>query len=296
MFRLRSPALADAGAVLGVLQARDVADLGEPDFTLEDVLDQWRASEFDLAADAAVAVDADGRVLGYATLSTHGALAIVDPAREGEGVGSTLLQWCEQRARDTQRSVHRQWVAGSNESGHALLARAGYQYVRSYWRMGRKLESALRAPEPPTGVIVEPVDGARDAQALYEANEAAFATTADYEAESFIAFQEEHLSAHDFDPSLSRVARREGRLVGFLLARRWEQDGVGFVDLLGVDPAERRRGLGATLLRCAFAAFAAAGLNEAQLGVASDNSRALALYERVGMTQRHRGDVLEKAL
>jgi mycothiol synthase len=296
MFRLRPPALADADAVLRVLQARDVADLGEPDFTLEDLLDQWRASEFDPSADAAVAVDPDGSVLGYATLSIHGALAAVDPAREGEGVGSALLQWAEQRAVDTDRSVHRQWVAGQNESGHELLSRAGYRYVRSYWRMGRKLEVSLRAPEPPAGVRIEPVDGALDARALYDANEAAFATTADYEPESFIAFREEHLSAHDFDPALSRVAWREGSLVGFLLARRWEQEGVGFVDLLGVHPAERRRGLGVTLLLWAFAAFAAAGLNEAQLGVASDNPRALALYERVGMTQRHRGDVLEKAL
>jgi ribosomal protein S18 acetylase RimI-like enzyme len=84
--------------------------------------------------------------------------------------------------------------------------------------------------------------------------------------------------------------------VGFLLSRRWVHEGVGFVDLLGVAPEERRRGLGAALLSTAFAAYAAEGLREAQLGVASDNPRALALYERVGMTARHRIDVLEKPI
>jgi ribosomal protein S18 acetylase RimI-like enzyme len=79
-----------------------------------------------------------------------------------------------------------------------------------------------------------------------------------------------------------------------VLCRRWAGEGVGFVDLLGVDPNERGRGLGSTLLRCAFASFAAAGLREAQLGVASDNPGALALYERVGMAPRHRADVFEK--
>ncbi len=296
MLRLRPPAMAEADAVLRVLQARDVADLGEPDFTLEDLLDQWRAREFDLATDAVVAVDSRETVIGYATLWTHGALAVVDPTREGEGVGSAVLEWAERRANETGRSVHRQWVAGTNATGHELLARAGYSHVRSYWRLARKLEPGLPAPRPPAGVTIAPVDAAHDARALYEVNEAAFANSADYEPESFDAFAEEHLGAHDFEPALSRVARREGRVVGFVLSRRWEQEGVGFVDLLGVDPGERRRGLGSTLLMCAFSAFAAAGLPEAQLGVASDNPRALALYEGVGMAPRHRADVLEKAL
>ncbi len=137
--------------LLRVLQARDVADLGEPDFTLEDLLDQWRASEFDLASDAVLAVDEDEAVIGYATLWTQGALAVVDPAREGEGVGSALLSWAERRAREAERGVARQWVAGSNATGHELLGRAGYRHIRSYWRLARRLESDLRAPEPPAG-------------------------------------------------------------------------------------------------------------------------------------------------
>ena len=75
-------------------------------------------------------------------------------------------------------------------------------------------------------------------------------------------------------------------MVGFLLARRWPKERVGFIDLLAVHPQARRRGLGSMLLRTAFARFAGAGLREAQLGVASDNPRALQLYERAGMTPR----------
>jgi mycothiol synthase len=296
VFRLRPPDPADAEAVMRVLHARDMADLDAPDFTLEDLLDQWGASEFDLRADAVLAVDDAGTVIGYATLWSPGALGAVDPAREGEGVGSALLSWTEQRARAAGKRVHRQWVAGRNARGHELLALAGYGHVRSYWRLVRGLDGDVRAPEPPPGVVVACVDPAVDARELYAADQAAFATNADYEPESFAAFREEHLAAHDFDPSLSRVARRDGRVVGFLLSRRWVHEGVGFVDLLGVAPEERRRGLGAALLSTAFAAYAAEGLREAQLGVASDNPRALALYERVGMTARHRIDVLEKPI
>jgi ribosomal protein S18 acetylase RimI-like enzyme len=143
-------------------------------------------------------------------------------------------------------------------------------------------------------VTIAAVELEFDARAVYGARELAFATNADYRPESFDEFRAMHLAGHDLDPTLSRVAQREGRVLGFVLCRRWAQEGVGFVDQLGVVPAERGRGLGSTLLRCAFAAFAAAGLCEAQLGVASDNAGALALYERVGMTPRYRGDVFEK--
>jgi mycothiol synthase len=295
VFHLRPPDFADAEAVLRVLQARDTADLGAPDFTLEDLLDQWRAgSGFDLRTDAVVAVDADGVIIGYATLWTPGALAVVEPAREGEGVGSALLEWTEERARQARLGVYRQWVAERNRSGQELLARAGYRHVRSYWRLVRSVEPGMVEPEPPAGVRIGAVSLEVDARALYAVHETAFATNADYEPVSFDVFRDQHLSAHDFDAGLSRVAWRDGAVVGFVLCRRWTDEGAGFVDLLGVEPGERGRGLGSTLLRCAFASFGAAGLREAQLGVASDNPSALALYERAGMTPRYRGDVFEK--
>ena len=68
----------------------------------------------------------------------------------------------------------------------------------------------------------------------------------------------------------------------------------GYVDLLAVDPSERGRGLGVSLLLTAFEDFARAGLREAWLDVASDNPRGLRLYHRAGMTERVRIDVYEK--
>jgi hypothetical protein len=54
-------------------------------------------------------------------------------------------------------------------------------------------------------------------------------------------FCEEHLRAHDLDPSLSCVAEHGDVAVGFLLARRWREESVGFVDLVGVHPDHRGR-------------------------------------------------------
>ncbi len=58
--RFRAPTIDDAPAVLEVLVARDIADLGLPDYVLEDLLDEWRATGLDLSVDARV-VEFDGR-------------------------------------------------------------------------------------------------------------------------------------------------------------------------------------------------------------------------------------------
>jgi ribosomal protein S18 acetylase RimI-like enzyme len=89
------------------------------------------------------------------------------------------------------------------------------------------------------------------------------------------------------------VARRGDAIAGFTLCRR-QPEGSGYVDLLAVDPSERGRGLGTSLLLTAFADLARAGLRDAWLDVASDNPRGLRLYDRAGMSERLRVDVYEK--
>jgi ribosomal protein S18 acetylase RimI-like enzyme len=109
-------------------------------------------------------------------------------------------------------------------------------------------------------------------------------------------FVQEHLRAHDVAPELSLVAQDDAGMVGFLLARRWQQEASGYVDLLAVAPHHQRRGIGTALLTHGFAKFAAAGLLQAQLGVASDNPRGLRVYEAAGMGPRFRFDVFERPL
>jgi mycothiol synthase len=296
--RLRAPSLDDAQAVLMVLEARDVADLGRADYRLGDLLDEWRASAFDLAADAIVAESPEGEIAAYASVQRPGSLVAVAPAYEGHGLGSELLRWVEARERALRHSCHRQWVGGNNERAPALLREAGYRIVRSYWRMVRELGAAADlSPSPlPAGVTLRPLEVERDAVAVYALDQESFAASPDFDPKSLEEFREEQLEAHDFDPDLSLVAERDGSLAGILLTRRWTDDAAGFIDILAVHADARRRGLATALLTHAVAQFAAAGLHEAQLAVASDNPRALALYGRVGMTVRFRADVYERPL
>jgi mycothiol synthase len=281
--RLRPPRPDEAEAIAALVIAGDVADVGEADYSLGDLQDEWGASDFELERDAVVAEDA-GAIVGYAALRRRNALAVVRPGREGEGIGTALLVWCE------ARGPHAQGVGDRNAAARALLESRGYVRVRHYWRMDIELRDPAE-PEPPPGVTLRPLRLPEDGDALYAVSDAAFRANADYHEESREQFGDEHLNAHDLDPGLSRVAERENG-VGFALVRRWP-DGVAYVDLLAVHPDAAGRGIGGTLLRAVFAAAARAGLARAQLGVASDNPNATRLYERVGMTRRFRVDAYE---
>jgi mycothiol synthase len=293
--RFRAPVAEDAPAVLAVLRARELADVGVADYRLESLRDEWRSAEFDLGADARVVESADGTIVAYAAVRHPGTLAVASPDHEGRGIGSRLLEWAERRERELGRVCHRQWIGSGNARGEALLRAAGYAPVRSYWRMVRGLTIADgQAGPPPPAIVMRSLELDRDAAALHALDAESFAANADYQPESLEIFREEHLHAHDLDPGLSLVAELDGRAAGFLLARRWDDDAVGYIDLLAVHPAHQRRGVGTALLQTAFAGFASGGLREAQLGVASDNPHALGLYERVGMRPRFRFDTYER--
>jgi len=292
--RFRAPVFDDARAVLELLLARESADVGMPDDTLEEVLDEWRASDVDLAADARVVEAGDRAIVGYVLVRRSGTLAVVHPDHEGAGIGRRLLDWAEHRERERGRNRHRQWAAAGNERARALLTGAGYGVARSYWRMERTLDDLGADAPPPAGVRLRAVDVARDAVPLHTLDARSFAANPGSTPESPREFREEHLEAHAFDASLSRVAVHGEEVAGFLLAQRWEDEAVGFVDVLAVDPDHQGRGIGTALLSSALAAFASSGLRAAQLGVDSDNPRALRIYQRAGMTVLFQYDVYER--
>ena len=84
-------------------------------------------------------------------------------------------------------------------------------------------------------------------------------------------------------------------MAGYLLAGRYEQDWQiagytsGYVDLLGVRPAWRRRGIAPALLAAVMARLSADGMQYAEIGVDTENlSGALGLYTSLGFTPFYR--------
>ncbi len=283
--RLRAPIAADVPAVQAILTACAARDEDAP-------LPPWRSpppvvrGAGDELTETCVLETEAGELVGYAWAASSGSGARVAPSAEGRGHGRRLLEWIEERERAAGQSVHRQRVAVTNTSAEALLGAAGYEAPREVTRMARELHDLPPVPALPRGFHARPVEPEGDAVPLHALDDRCFRDASDYEPDPFEHFCATHLHAPDADPRLSAVAERDGRMAAFLLARRWDEGGIGHISLLGVAPEWRRRGLARGLLLGAFAGFAAAGLQVAQLNVTSDDPGTRVLYEQVGMTPR----------
>ena len=237
---VRAPAPSDAPAVLELIVARDIADLGRPDYTLEDVRADWAAPAVDLARDAWLAEDDDG-ALGYALLDDRGAaLVSVPPASEGRGVGTALREAAEARAIERGEALVRQYVAASNEAARTHLLGAGYWPVFNYFRMRMVLADA---PAPPHDVPVRTFDRGADDGPVHALVEDAMAGVPGNEPRSLESWQAAKVDKDGWDPSLWLLHEDAGGLAGVVLCERWE-DGVGYVDHLAVASRSRGRGIG----------------------------------------------------
>jgi mycothiol synthase len=276
---------ADAQAILAVGVARDIADLGAPDWTLEDVRDEMAE-----AAGAWVAEDG-AEVVAAALLESDGfARVIVHPDACGRGIGTHLRELVEAAA--PAGTLVQQEVPGSNDAARALLEAAGYRAEQHYWRMVLSLDAPVAAVPWPDAVATRPYAPEQD---LPEAEALVRSSLPDLTG---------NLAARRIAPDLSTVARAatDGSLAGVVLCERrgaGEGQGVadhGFVAYLAVAPALRGRGLGRALLAAALGQMRAGGLTSAALGVNGANASATALYESVGMRIDARADRYAKRL
>ena len=289
---VRAPEPDDAPAVLELIVARDVADLGQPDYTLDDLKGDWASPAIDLTLDAWLVEDGDGP-LGYALLDDGAAaLVTVPPASEGRGVGTVLREAAEQRAAARGERRVSQYVVPTNEAARAHLRDAGYELAYRYLRMRIDLADA---PEPPSEIPVRAFVRGEDDRALHELIDAAVADIPGNLPSSFESWQAGKMTTETWDPALWLLHEDADGLAGVALCDRWDE-GIGFVDYLAVAARARRRGVGRALLLHGLAALRAAGLTVGQLSVQAENAAAMRLYESAGMRTVWTHERWDKAL
>jgi mycothiol synthase len=288
--RLRPPSSTDAEAVLAVILARDVADLGAPDFTLEDLRADWATPGLTLEHDARIAGRA-GDVHGYGVLLGDDAVIVVHPEAEGRGQGTVLRRWAEARAAERGTAVLRQFAYGANDSARAHLRAAGYVPAQHYFRLRADLANVPGL----LGPTLRAFDAERDEAAVHALIQAAFAEIDGHEFQSLDRWRAKSLAKEGHDPELWLLLEDEQGLAGAGLGERWENE-TGYVAELAVAPRARGRGHGKTLLLGLFDAFRRVGLTHAELSVHGRNRNALRLYESVGMRATWQAERWEKPL
>jgi ribosomal protein S18 acetylase RimI-like enzyme len=261
-----------------------------------EVRDWWHGQE--LERDVRLLHDADGRLAAAGDVVRRAGAAAaenyVHPDFTGRGLGAYLVGWSEGRARELGFSLVRNGILSTDERGRELLTSRGYRIVRHYYRMVAELGDDLPEPEWPEGIELRTI-AAGEERELYEADREAFAEEWGRPQRSFEEWWAKVSGSESFDASLTFVAWDGGRVAGYAICAL--EFGGGFVNLIGVRPEWRRRGVGLALLRHAFRALRARGVDRVGLGVDALNpTGATRLYERAGMHVLFQADVYEKEL
>lgn len=273
---LRAPRHDEAKAVHAVILARDVADMGRPDYTVQDVRDDWEMAGFDRERDVFVVEDEDGTVIGWADIGEGSARVAVHPDHEGRGAGTLLREAVEARTSELGYRVAQQ-VTATNASAVEHLGAAGYRRAQVYQRMRASLDAV---PAPPA-VATRRFDLEREGPAVHALVERAFSEIEGNTPQAFETWQAE--VAARCEPSFRLVIDDEAGLAAAALGERWE-NGVGYVKQLAVAPRARGRRHGRILLLVLLDALRTAGMTTAELSVAGTNVPATGLYESAGMT------------
>lgn len=301
-YEVRAPGTAEADAVAEVLIAGDLHDTGEATLGADFLRSKWERLGFDLGTDAWVIVDGAGMIVGYghAQLQEHGvvnSLGTVHPAHRGQGIGSLLLDRIERRASEllagSASSRFRHAINAADQVAAAMLEARGLRPVRHFWHM----QLDIVGPVDP-GPVLEDIEirtpaSDDDLRAVHRILSAAFTDHWGHSEAPFDLWVQEQTGDPSHDRTLWLLAIANGQPIGTLTASA--RGGRGWIDELGVLVPWRGRGIGAVLLRRAFATFADRGIERVLLNVDADNTTAAtALYQSVGMRVVNRWDMWER--
>ncbi len=304
-FHVRRPSMEDLESVFELMTASDIAEFGEPDYSLQELREEWE--ELDLSKDAWVIAEPGGKLVGYGLVFDRAHVQVtsegyVHPDYWGQGIGTRLVQLIESRAEEHvplapegARVTLDNYINSYNEAAGSLLREQGYTLSRRHWRMVIELTEPPATAEAPEGITIRTFVPERDERAVYEAVTEAFGDMWGYLPPSFEQWKRQMIEREGFDSGLWWLAMDGEQIAGFALCTYRQE--MGWVRSLGVRRPWRQRGLGLTLLRVAFAEFYARGRRKVGLGVDSQSlTGATRLYERAGMRVDRQFDQYRKEL
>jgi mycothiol synthase len=223
------------------------------------------------------------RVVGYAGVVREGAgWAVEDVVERDRDAAPLLVAALEVVARAGGGSVQR-WRSSPSPESDREAAAAGL-------RPGRDVLE-IRRPLPvgePWSLALRPFVPGRDEQAWLVVNNRAFAWHREqggWDLETIRAREREPW----FDPAGFLIHERDGRMAGFCWTKvhREEDPPVGEIYVIAVDPDFEGLGLGRALVLAGLDHLAGEGITAGMLYVDADNTRARALYERLGFVLHH---------
>jgi ribosomal protein S18 acetylase RimI-like enzyme len=284
-FSLRAAAPGDEGAVAAIGIAQDLEDLGEADYSEDEVRSEWSAPGFVPTRDAWMVEADDGSPAAFASLHGEAGRVFMDPRFKGNGIGPHLAALLEDHGRERGAERVMQQVFGANDQARALLAALGYENDQHYWRMRIEVgDGAIPAqPEWPEGLTPLRYQRPRDEIDAHRLIERAFMVGPGNVPQTLAEWRASWGRPARTDPDLTTVVvARGGELVGIATCAV-QEEGHAYLAQLAVDEAARGQGLGRALLLETFGLARAKEVPAVALDVNAANGSAKGLYESAGM-------------
>lgn len=312
----RPATMDDAEAVTDVLNACSIELIGLPTWETHEFVNDWQNPTVNLQTDSLVVVTTEGRLVAYADVWDQAphvriySMGRVHPDFRGNGIGTRLCRWIEERARrsidlapEGSRVALMQHLLASDAPADALLRAMGFWVIRYSYQMRLEMQGPPPEPAVPPGIVIRPMIRHQEEPAIVHADRDAFKDHWGYVESPFEDDLKQclHWMENDplFDPSIWFLAMDGDKVAGLSLCypRTTEDPDMGWVSTLGVRRRWRRQGLGLALLQHSFGEFYRRGRRKVGLGVdASSLTGATRLYERAGMHVHRQFASYEKEL
>ncbi|MGD8753555.1 MAG: GNAT family N-acetyltransferase [Anaerolineales bacterium] len=316
-FTTRPAKMRDLETVVDMLNRFSKVYLGITPIEKDEIRNEWQIPGFELKNDTRVVFTTQGILAGYVEVWTLSNPPVhpwvwgrTHPDYEGLGVGTYLISWAEERARqaikrtpDEARVAYRTGIDTTVEPAKELFKDMDLKLIRHSFRMLIEMDAMPPEPRWAEGIQVRTYNPEEDAEAVYRADVEAFRDHFGFIEqpfeEDFERFMHHMTQKESYDPSLWFLAMDGDEIAGFCLCHKWahEDKETGYVSGLGVRRAWRQRGIGLALLRHSFREFYQRGKRKVALGVDAENlTGALRLYKKAGMHIHRQFDLYEKEL
>lgn len=298
---------ADLQPIVDLLEACEVVDRLEDNFSLDELRHEMTDPGLDPARDVRLWEDARGALTGFAVLWIREPQEVLDgflwikvhPEARGGRIEPEIIAWAEERIREaaTEHGVVarlRTATRDTDAARAALLEAHDFTPVRHFFRMARPLDRPIPEPQFPPGFTLRHLAGEHEAEAWVAMFNESFIDHWNHHPMTVEEFRYARALPHyQAEQDLIAIAP-DGTFAAFCYclidstenARTGRNE--GWIRVLGTRRSFRRIGLGRAMLLAGLHRLKADGAETAVLGVdAANPTGALRLYEEAGFHRIH---------
>lgn len=282
---------------------------------MEELKGEWKLPHFVPGRDVAGIYDGPGKLAAYAEVRVSryppvraSVYGYVRPEYRERGYGSQLLDWALSRAASYASEIPQdarlvlQGFAERTE-GRELFVGNGFVNTRESWIMEITFDRAPEPPRLPEGLTFVRMSEGTTPEDIARLHLGTFRDHRGFQEEPLadVAARWETIieSESSFMPELAAIVKDGEKDVAMVivLPQTEEDHDKGYVQILGVMPDYRRRGIGLEVLHFAFSELYRLGKIGCILSVdASSLTNATGLYQRAGMHRSKVFSVYEKEI